>query len=516
LKTIAKNPRVSTPKRDGTVDRSSETISRLQRGILRLALAYHGQNVDLDAKLKQLGVLIRNGQRDSGLQQLIDEIVDTIVSLDIDIGKGAQPAAGPAATGDALEHFFERLELPAALVADIEAVRRLLAEKRDSVAVLHALERAATILNADLGRGAATEEALRGARRLLLELTERIPTSRALVGEATVIKRTLEGCHDLAALRPCAKAIGDLVIRVRDEVQHELDRLVEYLRGTARRLQEFEQFMNRSRDSQADAERDALQLSETLTGEVVFLREEVTQADDLETLKRNVDERLSGIDRSLHTFMLTQNRRAVEARDAIENMAVKLKDLEQEAESLRDDLEEQHARILVDPLTGVLNRAGYTEMAGKQYARWKRYGGSLSLAVIDLDLFKEINDRYGHSAGDKVLATVAAKLQEQIRQSDVLCRVGGEEFVLVLPETAAADAAILLEKLRAHIEQCPFRHKDTPVRVTMSCGVAQFRGSDSVEEVFERADQAMYRAKSSGRNRVCSEDGGEAPLQRSA
>lgn len=511
VKSTANNQRIVGTKRDGHPDRAgAETISRLQRGILRMALAYHGQNPELDAKLKQLGVLIRNGQRDAGLQQLIDEIVDTIVSLDI--GKSEAPPATAAAhapdaagttTPDYLAHFLDRFDVSGPLEAELRALRRLLGEKRDSVATLAALERAAGAIVQDLGRGAAVDSAIKATRRCLIELVERIPVSHNLSSEAILIKRALESTNELAQFRPCAGAIAELVIKVREELQQEISHLAEFLRGTARRLQEFEQFMNRSRDTYAESTADALQLSETLGNGIEELRQEVSAADDLVALKTTVENRLVGIDQSLHVFMLSQNHRASEARDAIEYMSSKLKDLEQQAESLRDDLEEQHARILIDPLTGVLNRAGYAEMAGKQFARWKRYGGALSLAVLDIDLFKDINDRYGHSAGDKVLATVAAKLREHIRESDILCRYGGEEFVLLLPETAVGDAGHLLDKLRAHIEECPFRHKETPVRVTMSCGVAQFRGADALEDVFERADQAMYRAKAGGRNRLC-------------
>ena len=128
------------------------------------------------------------------------------------------------------------------------------------------------------------------------------------------------------------------------------------------------------------------------------------------------------------------------------------------------------------------------------------------IAVIDLALFKDINDDYGHSAGDKVLSTIARQIQGQIRECDILCRYGGEEFVLLLPETSLADALPLLEKLRLYIAGCNFHFQQTPVPVTMSCGVAEFHKDDSIEDVFDRADQAMYLAKRSGRNLCRSED----------
>ncbi len=505
------NSKAPLPRRDGVADRvASETISRLQRGILRLALAYHGRSPDLDKKLKEMGGLVRAGRRDALLQRLIDEIVSTIVALDLEpaIGGATAPAsvtpAGPEQP-DLLHHFFDHLQLPPALLLEVERVRKRIAAKSNTAELLEQVEQASAAISERLALAADNRRSIDSARQSLLDLIDRIPVSRNLASEAAQLRRTIETIAGPEEIRPCTTALAQLVGKLREEMQAELDRLAEFLRGTARRLQEFEQVMQRSREMYAESEADALQLSETICVGVREVRLSVGEADDLDALKVLIESKLEVIDNGLTQFVSSQSVRAAEAGDVIERMTHRLKDLEQQALHLREDLEVQHARVLMDPLTGILNRAGYTEMASKHFARWKRYGGALSLGVIDLDLFKEINDRYGHAAGDKVLATVASKLKEVIRESDVLCRFGGEEFVLLLPETSVSDARTMLEKLRNHIADCPFRHKDTPVRVTMSCGVAQFQATDTIDSVFERADLAMYAAKQGGRNRVCTE-----------
>ena len=101
----------------------------------------------------------------------------------------------------------------------------------------------------------------------------------------------------------------------------------------------------------------------------------------------------------------------------------RLRELEAETQRLRNDLEQQHVLTLLDPLTGALNRLGYTESMGREYARWRRYGGQLSLAMCDLDLFKRINDDYGHAAGDKVLTSVAGLLRQQKPRNRFICFV---------------------------------------------------------------------------------------------
>lgn len=507
------NPNGSPPRRDGATDRAmTETVSRLQRGILRLALAYHGRSADLDRKLKDLGGLLRAGRRDSELQRLIDEIVTTIVSLNIEPATSSAPRTLESAAGDQVaeqpdlfQHFVKALNLPPTLALEIEQVRKSIEAKNSTAELLVQIEQAARAMSATLLQSADNKHSLDSTRQALIDLLDRIPVSRTLSTEGAQLRRNIESIATADNIRPCTNSLAQLVIKLREELQTELDRLADFLRATVRRMQEFEQVMVRSREIYADCESDALQLSETICVGVREVRNGVSAAESLDELKGLIEKKLEVIDDGLTQFVTNQSRRAAEAGDVIERMTHRLKDLEQQATHLREDLEVQHARVLLDPLTGILNRAGYTEMVTKHYARWKRYGGALSLAVIDLDLFKEINDRYGHAAGDKVLATVASKLKELTRESDVLCRYGGEEFVLLLPETSTNDGRTMLEKLRSHIAECPFRYKDTPVRITMSGGVAQFQGSDTIEAVFERADSAMYLAKQHGRNRVCTD-----------
>jgi diguanylate cyclase len=124
------------------------------------------------------------------------------------------------------------------------------------------------------------------------------------------------------------------------------------------------------------------------------------------------------------------------------------------------------------------------------------------LGILDLDHFKRINDGYGHLAGDKVLKIIASQLEKRLRPSDFLARFGGEEFVLLLPHTQMADGLALLERLRLTIEQCPFHFKGEPVTVTVSMGITLFKLGERSDLVLKRADQALYRAKDKGRNRI--------------
>jgi len=160
----------------------------------------------------------------------------------------------------------------------------------------------------------------------------------------------------------------------------------------------------------------------------------------------------------------------------------------------------QLARMaLQDPLTGAGNRRALNAaLEQAQYAR-RRYARPASLLLLDLDHFKRINDELGHQAGDRVLIGVAGFLAERLRRSDRLFRFGGEEFVILLPETREADALTLAEKLR---RGCAELGVEGVARLTFSVGAAELEAEESVDGWLQRADEALYRAKSDGRDRV--------------
>jgi diguanylate cyclase (GGDEF)-like protein len=161
---------------------------------------------------------------------------------------------------------------------------------------------------------------------------------------------------------------------------------------------------------------------------------------------------------------------------------------------------ERHANI--DYLTDLLGRRAFETTAAKECARVHRFGRPLTLAIIDIDFFKQINDRYGHAGGDVVLAHFASLLSNSIRSCDLAGRIGGEEFALLLPETKSASAYLVLQRLRDKLNSssCAVGHRDVPC--TFSAGVAQLEEGESFESLMERADRALYQAKQSGRDRT--------------
>jgi diguanylate cyclase (GGDEF)-like protein/PAS domain S-box-containing protein len=166
-----------------------------------------------------------------------------------------------------------------------------------------------------------------------------------------------------------------------------------------------------------------------------------------------------------------------------------------------------HSRMqrlaITDSVTNLYNRRGFYELARREIERSRRFGHSLSVIMMDLDQLKSVNDTYGHAVGDQVLRTLADRLSQHVREFDILCRYGGDEFALLLPETDLFMAASVAERLRASIADEPIKTEGGPVPVTISLGVTKATpNTTNLEELLKSADRALYAAKQGGRNRL--------------
>jgi diguanylate cyclase (GGDEF)-like protein len=157
----------------------------------------------------------------------------------------------------------------------------------------------------------------------------------------------------------------------------------------------------------------------------------------------------------------------------------------------------------VDGMTGLLNRQRFLELAEKEFERCRRYHRPLSMLMIDIDNFKQINDRYGHDIGDKVIVGIAKICRSISRDTDITARLGGEEFGMLVPETAQHDAVSFAERLRVAISETRISLPEGELLATVSIGVAEQSVEIELADLMKHADLALYDAKRSGRNRVC-------------
>lgn len=168
----------------------------------------------------------------------------------------------------------------------------------------------------------------------------------------------------------------------------------------------------------------------------------------------------------------------------------------------RDYEAELHRLAEVDELTGLPNRRFVLRQLAAMLSRARRHDGTLSVLVVDADHFKALNDRHGHAAGDAVLRVLAERLGDRVRREDVVGRIGGEEFVVALPDTGPDGAAAVAEDLRSGVAAGPVRLPGVDVPVTVSVGWATWDGAEPLDGLLGRADRALYEAKAAGRDRV--------------
>jgi len=182
---------------------------------------------------------------------------------------------------------------------------------------------------------------------------------------------------------------------------------------------------------------------------------------------------------------LKAGRRIVELQQALIEAKNKLRDLS-----------------MHDHLTGIFNRRAVLERLSHELSRALREDYTISLAMMDIDFFKKVNDTYGHSAGDDVLKEFVSRVNGVVRPYDILGRYGGEEFLLILIKTSLPPAKSIFERVRCSMEAEPFNAEDNAIKVTVSMGAAQWKKGEKSEDLIKRADEALYRAKESGRNSV--------------
>jgi diguanylate cyclase (GGDEF)-like protein len=167
---------------------------------------------------------------------------------------------------------------------------------------------------------------------------------------------------------------------------------------------------------------------------------------------------------------------------------------------------EMERRAKTDSLTNLANRRGVEEALVREIDRSRRYGSRLTVMMLDVDQLKDVNDKVGHPAGDAVLTSLAAILLEAVRKVDVPGRWGGDEFIVVLPDTAGAQAEQLARRLQARVRERPPQVQGRPVAASVSIGVAEYQKDETLESLIRRVDQAMYAAKHGGRDRIAIAD----------
>ena len=275
-----------------------------------------------------------------------------------------------------------------------------------------------------------------------------------------------------------------------------------FLHNLNTRLSDIQDFLAQNQHRNMQKESNSQQLGEAVKNHIADINNRLNNYVDIGDLKGSIEQHLNHIMEEIDSYKQQEQKIDGDTLESVKTLTMRIESLEKEASVIRASYMEHKEKAYTDTLTQLPNRLAYEKRSLQEYARWHRYGNPLALAVCDLDFFKKINDTYGHAAGDKVLSKVGEIFNKTLRGTDFSCRFGGEEFLILLPETNTEDAKLAMEKLRSKIEESPFHFRGERVQVTVSIGLSQFVQGDSLDQVFARADQAVYEAKDSGRNRI--------------
>ena len=342
------------------------------------------------------------------------------------------------------------------------------------------LRRFAFKLEMATGEAAEVQTGLLNLLRLLLEnIDELVLDDQWLHGQVEILRGVLDTPANLRQIDDAERRLKEVIYK-QSQLKHNLceaqQAIKSMIAGFIDQLADFAE----STDSYHDA--------------IGQCAQQVSAARDISQIGGVLDE----VMRQTRSMQI----HAVRSRDDLIATRQRADEAEARVIALQRELDETSRLITLDPLTGAFNRRGLEDMFEKESGRASRRHGSLCVALLDLDNFKQINDTFGHHNGDETLVHLVKTIRENLRPQDSVARYGGEEFILLYPETSLDEAAAALTRLQRALTSALFLLNDQKVLITFSAGVTQWQVEEALDTVAERADKAMYRAKLNGKNRV--------------
>lgn len=516
----------------------------LQRALVRVSLAAEGQDRELDRALALLRERLRSGEV-ADLQPLLEPMDKALLAFD-----KQREIIWQALRDEFLDSVkpLQGLSLPRPITA---AIQQFITQVPDDIRKIHAypalvhmlgslygqvVEQLRTpdtgLLGKIFGRSSAVEVAsetrlpsaaaeaatepqpessteelaptppvvethiVTNVRDILDKLLISLHLPDSLVARRNLIQQALADMVEERQLPELIESVADLVT---DGWLQSGQAFASYLNAVNQELADISLVIGGAAEHEESREARAKAWQASMFQEMTDLAEQTRDAGDLNQLKSMVSNRLGDIRQALRHYQQEEEENR-KMSGQLQELARRVRAMEAEAEKNRTMLEMQRQKALQDALTGLPNRAAYSERINSEYQRWLRYRHPLTLAICDIDHFKQINDTFGHQAGDRVLRFISRSIARRLREVDFFGRYGGEEFVFIMPDTTREQAFGALEKIRAAIAATQFNYQSRPMPITLSMGITQFVDGDRIETALARADNALYIAKSNGRN----------------
>ncbi len=335
---------------------------------------------------------------------------------------------------------------------------------------------------------------------ILTEIMDHFPVVPCIEQKAAKARERIERGLNWYELAPTLEDIRDFVIQsaIGSDDNYRL-----YLKNVYAELSDITHALGLAIESEEQQRSANQQLYGNVNEGMNTIQQALDEHQDIDQLKTAVNAQVQSIQNALKESKPPEPTQEESLSAQLGALIERVQRMEAQDSDIREQLEKEKIRAITDKLTGLPNREAYSERVHNEMLRWQRYQHPLCLAVLDIDFFKKINDNYGHHTGDKVLKAVSTSVAQRLREVDFIARFGGEEFVILLPETSAEDALTMLNRTRERLSKTHMKKQGTSFTVTVSIGIAEFTEGDTAEDVFERADKALYDAKENGRNQCC-------------
>jgi diguanylate cyclase len=323
-------------------------------------------------------------------------------------------------------------------------------------------------------------------------------------GEVDLIKETLSSPQKSAAdFEKILIELVSILLRIKEFSEVEQKDIDQFLFHVATKLSELNTIVTQTNLLAATSAKNRNKLDQSVFTQIRDLQTQAVKMESLDSLKENINQCFKVITSDIKTNYQNEKEAQSQFQNNMAELINKIIKIELESESLKMELKVVHTQSMNDTLTGLPNRNAYNVRFKEEIARYKRFQLPLTLAILDVDHFKKVNDTYGHQSGDKVLILLVKQLESNIRDTDFIARFSGEKFVILLSNTDKNSALFLVDQWREVIAKTECNMNGTVVPITISSGLTEFIENDTEETTFERADKALHEAKNKGRN-LCS------------
>jgi diguanylate cyclase len=323
------------------------------------------------------------------------------------------------------------------------------------------------------------------------------------IERASNLRRRLDACDTLESLAGQSGEVLSIINSIVSRSVEEIDFTNEFLMDLSENLSAMEGQLFSYQSQNRETYELQGQFCDKLLSQTQQMDQAVVFARALEDARNIISSRLALIGKAIQMKRQEDEIRLKKADSTIAELQMSVRNYNKEITLVTQRAIELEKEVLLDPLLQINNRRSYDCKINETIRDYHRTGLPFSLILIDVDHFKEVNDKFGHRAGDKCLYELGKLVEDSVRKVDFVARYGGEELIIILPGSTVENARNIAEKIRDRIDKTRFNYQDQVIRLTISLGVTQARPADSgPEELFIRVDKAMYHSKREGRNRV--------------